>query len=200
MAQRLTFLGRVASRWRVRIEIPDDLSVEGLTVGLWGEDGRPLAPSVVVPHHGAGVVEAELGGPAALPPGAEIRCIADTADGGSVVVTIGTDRRRGLHAFLHGDLRIPCSSNEPASSSLDKAATARLARAYPWLVPDRAPEPPRTERRAGGERRRPEATAVAPEPVSPPNVSSPEDVLDLLRDLGVDVDDDLLDSLRSGES
>jgi hypothetical protein len=182
-------------------------------VGLWGEDGRPLAPSVVVPHHGAGVVEAELGGPATLPPGAEIRCIADTAEGDAVVVTIGTDRRRGLHAFLHGDLRIPCSSAEPTAAALDKAATARLARAYPWLVPNRPPEPARTERRAGGDRRRASAEARAAHvPASDaagapakaqPDPSEPADVLDMLRDLGVDVDDmdeDLLDSLRSGES
>jgi hypothetical protein len=181
MAQRLTFLGRLASRWRVRIEVPHDEPVVGLTVGLWGEDGRPLAPSVVVPHGGGGTVEAELGGPAALPAGAEVRCIADWSTGESVVVTIGTDRRRGLHAFLHGDLRLPVSSDEPTASALTQEDVARLARAYPWLA----------DRSAGVT-----APTAAPSPASPPS----DDLLDLLRDeFGVDVDDmdeDLAATLR----
>jgi hypothetical protein len=173
MAQRLTFLGRVSSRWRVRIEIPEDLCVQGLTVGLWGEDGRPLAPSVVVPHVGAGVIEAEVGGPAALPAGTEVRCIADVVGAEPITVAVGTDRRRGLHAFLHADLRLPVSSNELAPMTLGRQDKERLARAYPWVAPGRV--------------------AVADPPAA-------DDVLSMLRDdFGVDLDDmdeDLLAALK----
>lgn len=184
MAQRLTFLGRVASRWRVRIEIPEDLRVQGLTVGLWAEDGRPLAPSVVLPEAGAGVHEVEVGGPAALPAGAEVRCIADVLDGEPCTVVVGTDRRRGLHAFLHGDLRLPVSSNELVPVALRAEEAARLASAYPWLA--------RVKPSTHG--------PLAPDIAACGTGADPEDVLAMLReDFGVDVedmDDDVLASLK----
>ncbi|MFN7145810.1 MAG: hypothetical protein ACK4YP_18690, partial [Myxococcota bacterium] len=63
MDLKLTFLGRAANRWRVRVELPYGFQPRGLTVGLWGEDDKPLGPAVVAPPGVDGVWDAEVSGP-----------------------------------------------------------------------------------------------------------------------------------------
>ncbi len=186
MDPRLTFLGRAANRWRVRVELPTGLRARGLSVGLWGEDGRPLAPVVVAPPAGP-VVEVELGGPATLPTGAQVRCVIDVEGGESLVTTIGVDRRRGLHAWTNADARLVLPEDAPRGAAMTRDETCRLARAWPWLAP------PGEDRR----RRQPDRRHPTPEP---PPASLDDDLLAMLRDeFDVDVDEmsaNVLDALR----
>jgi hypothetical protein len=184
---KLTFLGRVANRWRIRVDLPPGLQPRGLTVGLWREDGRPLAPSVVAPTGVSGAWEAELGGPCNLPAGAELRCIADIDGGEPLVVTLGVDLRRGLHAFLHADQRLR-GEPTPKPSAVTPSELDRLAHAFPWVCPTK---PDACE--AGGRLRDESADVPA---------GAPSDLLDMLKnDFGVDLDDvdeELLAHMRGG--
>ncbi len=137
MDLKLTFLGRGASRWRVRVELPVGPRPRGLTIGLWGEDGVPLGPAVVAPANTPRVWEAELAGPLQLPPGTQVRCIADLEGGPPEEVWLGVDRRRGLHAFLHADGWLPVTST-CAGVALGSSEIRRLAEAFPWMLPDPA--------------------------------------------------------------
>lgn len=170
---KLTFLGRVANRWRIRVELPPGMRPRGLTVGLWNEDGRALAPSVVAPAGVTDVFEAELGGPCSLPAGAEVRCIADLDDGEPILVVLGLDRRRGLHAFLHADQRISVEPLPPGAA-VSRSEMLRLSAAFPWLCPH--------------------------PPAAPAERGAAASVLDMLKDdFDVDVEDmsdDLRDMMR----
>jgi hypothetical protein len=176
---KLTFLGRVANRWRVRVEVPEGLRLRGLTVGLWGEDGRPLGPAVVAPQGLGADFEAELAGPCPLPAGAQVRCVADVEDVQPIEQSIGLDRRHGLHAFLHADLRLDLLP-VPKGAAVTREESRRLARAFPWISrePPAAAEPPVVD-----------AVATSPAPA--------EDLRSMLKDLGVeDVDEELLRELE----
>lgn len=177
MDPKLTFLGRMAqkcaptgsSRWRVRVELPLGFRPVGLTVGLWGEDDKPLGPAVVAPAGVDGLWEAELAGPMALPPGTMVRCVADVDAPAPVVYWLAVDERVGLHAFLHADARLPVGSVAKGRAVEAKELT-RLAGAFPWLQPARAPC-------AGS--------------VADPDI--PEELKDLLREeFGVDLDEEAL--------
>lgn len=161
MDLELTFLGRVANRWRVRVELPTGFRPRGLTVGLWGEDDKPLGPAVVAPEGVDGVWEAELAGPMPLPPGTLVRCMADVEGASPMVYWLGVDRRRGLHAFLHADGRLPVESSA-AGAALDAKEVAQLAAAFPWVRPA---APPRAECGAveADEPGFPEDDGIAPE-------------------------------------
>jgi len=134
----LTFLGRAAGRWRVRVELPPGFRPRGLTVGLWGEDEKPLGAAVVAPAGVEDVWEAEVAGPMPLPPGALVRCMADMEDGTPLVYWLGVDRRRGLHAFLHADGRLPVESTV-TGAALSPKEISRLSRAFPWMCAERTP-------------------------------------------------------------
>lgn len=170
MDLKVTFLGRAANRWRARVDLPPGARPLGLTVGLWGEDGRPISPTVVVPAGCASGFVAELAGPAELPPGTHVRAFADMEDGTLLEGQVGVHRRTGLHAFLHGDLNLHLTP-APNGAALNRVELARLARVHPWVAPD-APSAPESR-----------------SPPAPP-AGLPEDVLDMLRhDFDVDVDD-----------
>jgi hypothetical protein len=190
MDLKLTFLGRSAGRWRVRVDLPPGLVPRGLTVGLWGEDDKPLGPAVVAPAGTIGAWEAEVAGPVPLPPGTLVRCMADLDDHASCVYWLGVDRRRGLHAFLHADGRLPVES-DCAGAALGLKEIARLARAFPWVRPD----PPAV---VGCGAKRTVAQALAEDLGE--ETLSPE-LRDLLKDeFGVDVDaedDELIDFIKS---
>lgn len=185
----LTFLGRSAGRWRVRVDLPPGLCPSGLTVGLWGEDDKPLGPAVVAPAGTVGAWEAEVAGPVPLPSGALVRCMADFDEHPSCVYWLGVDRRRGLHAFLHADGRLPVES-DCGGEALSLKDIGRLARAFPWVCP----EPPVV---VGCGARRTVAEALAADLGE--DALSPE-LRELLKDeFGVDVDaedDGLVDFLR----
>ncbi len=132
MDLKLTFLGRSAGRWRVQVELPPDFQPRGLTVGLWGEDDKPLGPAVVAPAGTTGVWDVEVAGPVPLPPGTLVRCMADFEDNASMVYWLSVDRRHGLHAFLHADGRLPVES-DCIGSALGLKEIARLSRAFPWV-------------------------------------------------------------------
>ncbi len=184
MEPRLTFLGRSAQRWRVRVEFPECARVRGVTVGLWGPDGRPLAPGVVLPvGRGTGptLVEAELGGPAELPAGSEVRCLVDVEGVSPPLVTcLGVDRRRGLAAWLYADVLLHVQVGAPSAAPLAPREVRALARAWPGLFGEVEPSRPGTS--------------------SEPQA---EDLLSMLRDeFGVDVDDldeGLRDALRDDD-
>lgn len=132
MALTLTFLGRVADRWRVRVALPDGVRPRGLTVGLWDESGQLLGPVVVAPEDAGSCWVAELRGPCQLPPGTLVRATLDTEDGFTVEEDLGVDPRKGLHAFLHADGRLPVQS-APTGAALSGRETAALARYFPWI-------------------------------------------------------------------
>lgn len=190
MDLELTFLGRSAGRWRVRVDLPPGLCPSGLTVGLWGEDDKPLGAAVVAPAGTTGAWEAEVAGPVPLPPGALVRCMADFEENNSCVYWLGVDRRRGLHAFLHADGRLPVDS-DCTGTALSIKEVARLAQAFPWV----RPEPPPV---AECGTRRTVAEALAEDLGE--DTLSPE-LRELLKDeFGVDVDaedDELLDFIKS---
>lgn len=176
MGLSMTFLGRCADRWRVRVELAPGFTPRALTVGLWNEAGRPLGPAVVVPLDPSGAHEAELRGPPALPAGSRVVATADDDDGGTHQYVLGLDTRRGLHAFLHADARLRIET-DPAGSALSRKEKARLGRHFPWLLDCCTPPEP-SEARGGGD----------------------DDLLDMLRkEFDVDPDDvsdALLDELR----
>jgi hypothetical protein len=176
MDLKLTFLGRVANRWRVRVDVPAGLAPRGLTVGLWGENDAPLGPAVVAPPGVAGVWEVEVAGPCPLPPGTLIRCVADIEESAPMVLWLGVDRRRGLHAFLHADGRLPVESSGVAAA-LGRREVERLAVAFPWIQPPPCQAPASNE--------------VAQPAEEEEDTSLPPDVREMLRDdFGVDLDGD----------
>ena len=187
MEPRLFFLGRSAQRWRVRVELPECGRLRGVTIGLWGPDGRPLAPGVVLPVvRGAGpsLLEAELGGPAELPAGSEVRCLVDVEGEPHPLVTcLGVDRRRGLAAWLHADARLHVQTAAPSAAPLAPREVHALAQAWPGLFGEGEPSGPTPPR-----------TASETDPVGVTERVSdrtePDDLLSMLRDeFGVDVDD-----------
>jgi hypothetical protein len=184
MDLKLTFLGRVASRWRVRVELPLGFRPRGLTVGLWGEDDKPLGPAMVAPAGTDRVWDVELAGPSPLPPGTLVRCMADVDGGAPMVYWLGVDRRRGLHAFLHADGRLPVDS-DCVGSALGPKDIARLAAAFPWV---RAEAP--TVDAA------PEDDGAHDGPSAADDGLTPELRAMLREEFGVD-DDDLLDFMKS---
>lgn len=170
MSVTLTFLGRSCDRWRVRVELDDPSAVRGLTVSLVAENGRPLGPAVVAPADIGVCWVADIRGPPHLPPGTIVRATAD-GEWGVVQEEIGVDPRRGLHAFLHADARLPLD-NKPRGAALSGKETARLGRLFPWMC-----------------------GCAPPTPVDEDEVSA------LLREMGVnpgEVDPDLVAELRKG--
>jgi hypothetical protein len=135
---------------------------------------------VVAPADVGTCFEAELGGPNQLPAGTQVRCVADVEGGEPVRAAVGVDRRRGLHAFLHADARLPAEPM-PTGCALAQADAERLARVFPWVCPAR------------------EEARAEPPPGEP---GLPEDLLAMLRDdFDVDVDemsDEVLDFMRGG--
>lgn len=187
----LTFLGQLRERWRVRVELAPGFRPRGLTVGLVSEAGRSLGPVVVMPEDVGCCWVADLRGPSPLPPGAKVVATADLCGGGMLVQDVCVDARRGLHAFLHGDGRLPLET-DPVPEPLDKRDLSRLAAAFPWIAA------------CGGPTRTP---AVDEAPAGPPrampgdeSTAAESELLDMLRkDFDVDVDDlddEVLHSLR----
>lgn len=129
---KLTFLGRVGGRWRVRVDLPPGIPISGLTLGLFGDDGRALCPQIVAPGGEEGCFIAELGGPCTLPHGTVVTCVADLADGRELRTTTSVDRRRGLHAFLHGDAKLPLVSRAEFES-LTSREQRRIGHSFPWV-------------------------------------------------------------------
>lgn len=154
-------------------------------MALVGEDGRALGPLVVQPIDGATTYTFDLRGPCDMPPGTVVRCVADVEGGGAIEEVLVIDRRRGLHAFLHADARLPVTS-KARGEGLSRTERRRLAAAFPWVCTNAVPaDPP------------PVVTPI--EPNEDPTLSP--DVLSMLRDdFGVEldeIDEDLTGLLRS---
>lgn len=155
---------------RWRVQLDLSFCPRGVTMGLVSEDGKPLGPAQVAPPEGQRSFTVELSGPCQLPAGSVVRCVIDT-ECGIWTKDFPIDQRRGLQAFLHADARLPVDSSEPIRA-LSQAERGRLAELMPWLI--RAPEAPGC---CGGG----------------------DDVLGMLREVGVDVDEmdaELRDALR----
>ncbi len=171
---KLTVLDRQDMRWRLQLELSPTLPIRGLTVGLVGEDGRPLGPAVVAQPAPGGLVEVNVRGPCTLPPGTVARVTLDIEGEPAVTHELVVDRRRGLHAWLHADGDLPVDSPGELQA-LSASEMRKLSRAWCWLGV-------------------PEAVAPAPDCGCPPDA-----MIDLLRDCGVDVDDispELAEQLR----
>ncbi len=174
----LTFLGRCDNRWRVRVDLPAGVEVEGLTLALVGEDGRALGPLVVAPIDGASTYTFDLRGPCDMPPNTVVRCVADLVGGGALADVLVLDRRRGLHAFMHADARLPLESKS-RGEGLSNTERRRLGAAFPWLVG--CPEGVVAEHSV------PEAEA---DPEFSPDPGLSPDILSMLRDdFGVELDE-----------
>lgn len=131
MPLSLTFLGRTCDRWRVRVEAGACRELAGLTVSLVTESGRALGPSVVAPEGAGPCWIAELRGPPQLPPGTVVRAVAEV-DGSVIAKEVGVDPRRGLHAFLHADARLPVET-EVKGAALTAREANRLGKVFPWV-------------------------------------------------------------------
>lgn len=151
---------------RWRVSLELGFCPRGVTMGLVSEDGKPLGPAQVAPPEGQRSFTVELSGPCQLPAGAVVRCVIDT-ECGLWTKDFPIDQRRGLQAFLYADARLPVESSEPIRA-LSGEERGRLSELLPWLA--RAPEAPGC---CGGG----------------------DDVLGMLREVGVDVDE-LEDGLR----
>lgn len=170
MTVSLTFLGRICDRWRVRVELGEPRAVRGLTVSLVAENGRVLGPSVVAPQDIGSCWVADLRGPPHLPPGTVVRATAD-GEWGVLTEEIGVDPRRGLHAYLHADARLPLEG-KPRGAALSDRETTLLGRIFPWMCG-----------------------------CGPAAAAKDDEVEALLREMGVDpgdVDPDLVAELRRG--
>jgi hypothetical protein len=96
--------------------------------------------------------------------------VADVEDIQPIEQSIGVDRRRGLHAFLHADQRVDLLP-APKGAAMTRDETRRLARAFPWMA------------------RTPPAEEVAAPPA--------DDLRSMLKDLGVeDVDEEFIRELE----
>jgi len=124
------FLGRHDTRWRVRLEL--GFCPKGVTMGLLSENGKPLGPAQVAPPEGRHSFTVELSGPCQLPAGAVVRCTIDT-ECGIWIKDFPLDQRRGLHAFLHADARLPVDSSEPIRA-LSAGERGRLTELLPWMA------------------------------------------------------------------
>ena len=131
MALSLTFLGRGFDRWRVRVDAGVCRSLAGLTVSLVNEQGRAIGLPVVAPEEAGRCWVAELSGPAQLPPGTVVRAVAEQ-DGCVVASEVGVDARRGMHAFLHADARLPLES-DPKGTAMTAREASRLGAVFPWV-------------------------------------------------------------------
>ena len=173
---KLEVLDRVDQRWRVRVHLPEGEACRGFTVGFVGEDGAPLGPAVVGPEGACGACVVEVRGPCTLPPGAVARLVVHTTAGGELTCDETAAQRRGLHAWLNADSRLPLVSRaEP--ESLGVTARRRLGARWCWLAPEDLP---------GGTR---------------PSEPVPPDVRDMLAEFGVDADEvseELVNQLRAG--
>lgn len=172
----LEVLERVDSRWRVRVDLPVGAPVRGFTVGLVGPDGIPLGPAVVGPESPGARVVLEVRGPRELPPGAIARIVVHIEGGPVLTHEVVLARRRGLHAWLSADGRLPVTSTAEVAP-LAPADRRQLARRWCWLQSESA------------------ATAKPTEPLS-------AELRDMLADFDVDADDvsdELCDRLRGKE-
>ncbi len=131
MALSLTFLGRSCDRWRVRVDAGACTSLAGLTVSLVNEQGRAIGLPVVAPEEAGRCWDAEIMGPAQLPPGTVVRAVAEL-DGCMVEEEVSVDARRGMHAFLHADARLPLE-NDPRGSAMTARESALLGKVFPWV-------------------------------------------------------------------
>jgi hypothetical protein len=163
---RLLSFERVDLRWRSTLELPAGVPLSGLTVGLLSDDGRPLGPAVVAPVPEGSEVVVDVRGPCSLPQGATLRVTIDVSGEGPVTHDLRVARRRGIHAWLHAD---SCLSVESSGKFVGLSlAQRRLAgKEWCWLAP------------ADDE---PGCTPCASE-------SLPDEMAELLRDFGVDVDE-----------
>lgn len=129
----LEVLERVDSRWRVRVELPMGVPVRGFTVGLVGPDGVPLGPAVVGPESPGAIVILEVRGPCQLPPGAIARIVVHLEGGPVLTHEVVLARRRGLHAWLSADGRLPITSTADVAPMGTKDRE-QLARRWCWFA------------------------------------------------------------------
>ena len=69
--------------------------------------------------------------PPQLPPGTVARAVAEL-DGCVVAGEVGVDARRGMHAFLHADARLPLE-NDPKGAAMTAREATRLGAVFPWV-------------------------------------------------------------------
>jgi len=170
--ERVEVLERVESRWRVRVLLEVSAPPRGFTVGFVGEDGTPLGPAVVAAEGMGREVVVEVRGPCTLPPGTVARVVLYTDGIPAETCEVVVARRRGLHAWLSADSRLPLvSKSQP--EPLRASDRARLQQRWCWFA---------AEDEA--------AQACAHE------VPLPDDLRDMLAEFGVD-EDDVSDELRA---
>lgn len=160
---RLVRFERVDLRWRLHLELPSGVALSGLTAGLLTEDGRPLGPAVVTPAPDGTEVTVDVRGPCTLPQGTVARITLDIVGESPIAHDLLVASRRGFHAWLHADTKLSVES-EGKLEGLTSAHRRALAAEWCWMAPDPATH-------------------------SPCNESVPDEMADLLRDLGVDVDE-----------
>jgi hypothetical protein len=129
---KLEVVGRHDMRWRLRVDVPGDIRVSSALVGLVGEDGHPLGPAVVAGPVERGSFTVDVRGPCALPPGAVARVTLDVAGEEPITHDLLLAERRGLHAWLRADARLPVESRAEFAD-LSRTERRRLAAVWCWL-------------------------------------------------------------------
>ena len=90
-----------------------------------------LGPAVVAPENIGACWVIELRGPAQLPPGTVVRAVA-IVNGGVIEREVNVDTRRGLHAFLHADGRLPVET-DPKGCAITNREAVQLGKHFPWV-------------------------------------------------------------------
>lgn len=173
---RLVAFERVDLRWRLHLELPSGLALSGLTAGLLTEDGRPLGPAVVSPVPDGSEIVVDVRGPCSLPQGTVVRVTLDVVGESPITHDLLVARRRGLHAWLHADAKLSVESSHKLEG-LTLSHRRQLASEWCWVAPA-------TDELGG---------------CAPCGESLPDEMADLLRDMGVDVEEissELRDQLR----
>ena len=172
--ERVEVLERADSRWRVRVVLGESAPLRGFTVGFVGEDGNPLGPAVVAPEGVGRDAILDVRGPCTLPPGTVARVVLYVDGVPAETCEVVVARRRGLHAWLSADDRLPLVSRaqpEPLSPSQRRC----LAERWCWFA-------------AEGEL-----------PAAGCGAALPDELRDMLAEFGVNADEvspELAESLR----
>ena len=173
---RLVSFERVDLRWRLHLELPGGVLLSGLTAGLLTEDGRPLGPAVLAQAPEGTELVVDVRGPCSLPQGTVLRVTLDVVGESPITHDLLVARRRGLHAWLHADAKLTVESDHQLVG-LTHGNRRLLANEWCWIAPP------------GDEMGANSACVDA----------LPDDMADLLRDMGVDVEEissELRDQLR----
>lgn len=139
----LSLEGEEGERWRIRISLTpqnDSVFIDGATVVIVDEFGRPLGPAVVLPVAGqlsdTIVLFANVQGPHPMKTGCKLRCTSFYSGGNTQVVEETLSTKCGFGTYVLGEHSLmPMVSEDSEWDSVDEEDKKRIEKAFPWLAP-----------------------------------------------------------------